>query len=459
VTKHDTLSQPPLDDHPFQAALALTMYPFCLVAALLAIACGFEDVNFSGWPDAGHLRTLFDLVLGTAAAVLLWLTFSYAFRDYTTPRRANPRVYGALQAGLVGLDAALAHLPTLKTENAPIAVAEVRAYRDLITRELTSTGALRWVTAAGYMTLWTALHRAEEALIVVTALDDIIEEAVNAQSRLENSTIENNDLLLAQVRQALVDLGAGQYVYRAAAELHPPTAPPPIAVGLPTATDPTMLHTQRSLLTLHLFPSSRPVVPHASRVRALPADTPVRPSDAHMLAARAALRNVRRAIDEYRDGLWSGIVEQRSRLIAASRLTALVTYALLVPFILLGVPPSRLIQASVIFLIGGVIGVFQRAWSEQEAEKAVEDYELAKTRVRTIFLFAGLAALFGVFLTELALQMFDLSTLFNVQQDPKQLLIAAVFGYAPGQVFNRLQQQTDGAKAQLKSTQGAGNAG
>src|SRR5439155_17304152 len=57
------------------------------------------------------------------------------------------------------------------------------------------------------------IHRAEEALIEVSPVTTIVQEALHDQEAIENSAIPNSDRLLEKLIQAIKDLDPGASVY------------------------------------------------------------------------------------------------------------------------------------------------------------------------------------------------------------------------------------------------------
>ena len=125
-------------------------------------------------------------------------------------------------------------------------------------------GFLEWVMGTGYIRLWEQIHRLQEATILFGPRDRVIAAGVDDETRLLGSTIDNRDLLLGRLREAVG-------VMMAAANVGPaylPRTQGPPAVPTPTAND--------------------------------------------ELVARGVLRDVRRAINEFRDERRLGLVRARS---------------------------------------------------------------------------------------------------------------------------------------------------
>jgi hypothetical protein len=276
----------------------------------------------------------------------------------------------------------------------------------------------------GYVRLWEQLHRLQETMILVGTRDRVVAAALEDEARLQGSTVENRDLLLARLRVALDVLVAragltATYVSRPSAA--PPVPPPP----------------------------------------------PVTPADEQV--ARVVLRDVRRAIDEFRDERRMGLVRARNQLMRTFLVTNVVLLALLAFAVEVGAPPRALIAAATFFLVGAVMGLFNRLYLDATAETAVEDYGLATARLFHTPLFSGMAALGGVLVVPMlsvlvnptaagpgaapdGVAMPALDAIFDLERRPFGLVIAAIFGLSPGVLLSRLQQEAERFKADLKGT-------
>jgi len=114
------------------------------------------------------------------------------------------------------------------------------------------------------------------------------------------------------------------------------------------------------------------------------------------LIARRLIRQVRRAINEYRDDRRLALVRARNQLLKTIILTALVTYLLVALAVLSGVPRPAFTSAIACFLIGATVGLFNRLYLDASTETAVEDYGLSAARLLHTPLLCGLAAVFGL---------------------------------------------------------------
>ncbi len=244
------------------------------------------------------------------------------------------------------------------THGAPMissALAEARHHRDFVLRNLTTSGA-RWVLAEGYITIWKRLHRAEEALIDAEPRTDVVADALYDEWRLQGSTVEHGDVLMNQLRLAR------QYLQSLSMPQARPAGAPPVEAA----------------------PEAPAVLGH-----------PV----ASESDARAVVRSVRRTLNEFRDERWNGIVRARNLLMGTMLLTQLFAFALLALAVLQRAPGSAVGAAIVFFLVGAVVGLFNRLSRQATTETTVDDYSLTGVRVLVTPVFSGLAAIGGVVLT------------------------------------------------------------
>jgi hypothetical protein len=284
-------------------------------------------------------------------------------------------------------------------------------------------GLLEWVMGTGYIRLWQQIHRLQEATILFGPVDRVIAAGLDDETRLQGSNIDNRDLLLGRLREALT-------VVMAAAGVGPaylPRTPAPPAVAPPTRND--------------------------------------------ELVARAVLRDVRRAIEEFRDERRLGLVRARNQLMRTVLVTNIVLLGILALALEVGAPPRALIAAAAFFLVGAMMGLFNRLYLDAGAETAIEDYGLSTARLLHTPLFSGLAAVGGVLVVPMlsvlvnpdgssatssgvsGLSVPALTTIFNLDTRPFGLVIAAVFGLSPGVLISRLQQEAERFKSDLKSSQ------
>ncbi|MGI8549304.1 MAG: IPT/TIG domain-containing protein [Dehalococcoidia bacterium] len=225
--------------------------------------------------------------------------------------------------------------------------------------------------------------------------------------------------------------------------------------------------------------------------------------------ARAALREVRYAIDDFRDQRWSGILRVRNNLIGAVVIAGLATYALLALAIVSGASQAAIRDAAAFFLVGAAIGLFKLIYDETQSETAVDDYGLSWARLVNTPLFSGLGAVGGVLLFAMGIavspkatpatlapspapsasaalsvtpavvlttvtingvsqstptptpgtgspnqtQVPRLDRVFDLTSNPFYIIIAAIFGLTPKLLIDRLLKQTDQYKTDLQSSQ------
>jgi len=72
------------------------------------------------------------------------------------------------------------------------------------------------------------------------------------------------------------------------------------------------------------------------------------------IQARSVLREVRHALNEFRDNRWEAIVRVRNQFVCTMILTGLIMYVLLQFAILAGAPQATMIAATAFFLLGGM---------------------------------------------------------------------------------------------------------
>lgn len=185
---------------------------------------------------------------------------------------------------------------------------------------------------------------------------------------------------------------------------------------------------------------------------------------ANLLEVSARLRQIRRAVNEYRDERWDGLIRARLRLVRSAVMTAWTAYGLLVLAVALGVPRVSLTAGSVFFIVGALVGLVAQSRSDALRKETVEDYGLTSARLYQTVLASGLAGVAGVLLMPFLAQVATAasgatgvapSTAFNVSLTPGQLILAAIFGLSPQVIFDRFTASADQYKTELSTSQAA----
>ena len=383
----------------YTGALIMTAVAVPVVAALIsAIAFVVQWPMGVGLP--GWLSSIIGtpLLLGTVSTLIVWLLLGFFVRRFTAADRINMESYGQLLNRLSALYAQINVLypePATIPPTVAIASKEVLDCRDAIRKKLVRKG-LAWVTATGYINLWKEMHNAEEALIEMLPREAVIADALYDELRIQDSKIDNSDELLQRLRLGVTVLDPSVKAYLQS----PPSDP-------------------------------------------LPADAI---SDRQ---ARSVLREVRHALNEFRDDRWEAIVRIRNQFVCTTILTGLTLYVLLQFAILAGAMRQAIISATAFYLVGGLVGLFSRLYNESQTSKSVDDYRLSLARLVATPLYTGLAAVGGVLVTQ---QVTSLAALFDPTKLLPGLIVAAGFGLTPSLLMNTLQKQTETYKNDLKST-------
>jgi hypothetical protein len=143
--------------------------------------------------------------------------------------------------------------------------------------------------------------------------------------------------------------------------------------------------------------------------------------------------------------------------------------------ILVQVHRDRLTAAVAFYLVGAIIGLFNRLYLDAGTEVATEDYGLATARLLHTPLFSGLAALGGALIIPLLSGMasqamtqapstpagtsvgLTLTNLLDLSDRPFGLVFAALFGLSPAVLLSRLQQEAEQYKTDLKTSAAPNN--
>jgi len=365
-------------------------------------------------------------LLGTVATICFWVVLAFLLRTrVSSVRTANTPVYNELLEQYDRISSRIASLGAADDQldaSARAALAEATAQIAICRRELDlepglpNAGALDWVLATGYIAVWRRIHRAQEALLLVEPICDVVGTGLFDEARLENSTIPGRDQLLRQLRTA---------------------------VGV-------------------LDPSAQGYLAKAEEPDAVPVEGDPRPQ----CQARIVLRNTSRVINEFRDDGRESLIRARNNLYRSVLVTGLTAYVLLGLAIIRQVDESAVVAMASFYLVGGILGLFRQLGQASSIDTVKEgDYGLATARLVHTPLFSGLAAVGGVVLVAVlgavipAEQGPDIPTLgdiFNLGTNQFGLVGAAVFGLTPNLLSQRLEQQAEQYKDDLKSTEASG---
>lgn len=357
------------------------------------------------------------LAIGVVGAVAIWLLGAVLWRPMTSAARAQPRIFSELTQRLEALHDRLASIGGAATDTG--LQREGASQLAYAANQLASGPALRWALAYGYVAVLRALHRAEEAILILQPIPTAVGDALHDALSLDGSTIANRDRLSSVVRAAL-----------------------------------------------------HRVSPAAAQ-NFLPSDPGTQQTDSDLTAeeAREALREVRYAVNEFRDDRQDGLIRARNRLVWTMVALGVTTYLLLGLAMLKGVGKPYICAAAVFYLVGATVGLFNRLRSESQRSSAVEDYGLFQARLVTTPLVSGLAAVAGVFLIGQAnvltgqTSLSDgaagktLAQIFDLSLNQLGLLYAAIFGLTPGALTSTLQRQTERLEKDLQASEPASGGG
>jgi hypothetical protein len=255
--------------------------------------------------------------------------------------------------------------------------------------------------------IWRGVHRVEEALIEILPTGHLVAGALLDHLRLEASSIPARDQLRTALRRALdlIDPGVARRL-----------------LGDTGASGPTK---QRSA-----------------------------PDE-----ARPVLREVRHAINEFRDGLYEDLVRARDELQRTTLVAGALDFGLLALAVAADVSSAPLVAGTAFFLVGALTGLFARLSNPRSTKSVVDDFGLFEARAVAGTLMAGLAAIAGVLVLATfeaaAISLLptsavdpgttrgsavDVEFVFDLSKNPLGLLVAAVFGLVPRQMTDALMR-------------------
>jgi hypothetical protein len=415
--------RPAAFDSPYTAGLYATA-AFVPLAGIVVSAM----LYIVAFAPLGIMAKIAAPVGGLLVSLAAWLLAGIPGRRVAESHLANIDEYGQIRLRLEQLrprinalvDPTQPPLPLTATD----ALREARELAAMLDKDLSQPG-IRWLLAHGYIHAWMTIHRAEEALLVGDRVGRVIGEGLNDELRLEDSQIPHADELLTRLRRAIRALSPSS----ADRYLHAPNGLPGISTDDGAGVDP-------------------------------------------MDVARNLLRTVRRAINEYRDELWSGLVRSRNQLRWTVLISGTTAYLLLIVLLLVGLDSRAVVGAGIFFIFGAEIGLIARLRRESEADKAIEDFGLERARLIAAPLLSGLASVFGVLIMGLAhvkvggvsfgpepptgRSVPALVDIFNLAANPTGFIGAAIFGLTPSLLIDYLQAQTSSFKQALKISEATG---
>lgn len=415
---------------------------------------------------------LVDILCGLAITILLWLLLSLLLRPAVARENAQQASFQHIHSHLLSLrttfqgiqevqeaydklpdaekaqpnNAIAGTILALRKDCTPYYDANMEKVQECLTtidQDLQKEG-LTWLDGSGYLNAWNLIHRAEEAMMIIAPVEEVMKEALHDDASIDGSAIPTRDDVLNMLRLAARKLSPEAGIY-----LKPPAVDPSVLEAGVTPGSPA--------------PGAGGVAP-APLAPGVNGVTPGLSASKIEMEARNAIRTAKLTLNEFRDTLWDGLVRVRNMLVLTATLTGILSYVLLCVVLLLGASIPEIQAALVFYLVGAFTGMFGRLITESQADKAVDDYGLTAARVVLTPLIAGLAALAGVFLlailsvnllqspTAKPTTLPTLADIYNIARNPQGLLSAAIFGLTPNLFLSVLQQQADAVKAKLKSS-------
>jgi hypothetical protein len=380
-----------------------------------------KDAPIRGVAVALHSWPILYAILILAILLLLYMLVAH---DRGTPSGANPAKFAEIETQLKRLEA-LKGPDMVGPAVAEVAV-HLQSLRDLLQRGL-SFGDTRWASATGYVEAYALVMRAGEAYIEATK-DGMYAVRVGLHDwlRLNGSGIHDEEALTEKLLQALRALS------------------PANALKLEQLTE-------KNKKGAHTHPND--AAGEGARAKIAEEISPDH--------AKADLREIDYAINEFRSDRWSGIIRARNKLAVTTVVFGFVVYAILC-FAIAVLPNDRPGLANpfyvglAFYLIGAVAGLFAQARHDAEADTATDDYGLSTVRVALTPLASGLAGLLGVLVLKLAADgNAKLNDIFDLSKNASELLIAGALGLSPQVLVGRLTQQADKYKEELKKSDAA----
>src|SRR5579885_1682692 len=417
------------NDNPYLTALVATSAAVPVVAAMVTVAS-----YVAPFPATWH--EWIAVPLGAIITLVAWLLSALPCRRFASAVYANRCSYGSLFNQLRDVQSRLCTLddkrrkdpenPLVKSDAYNIAFTEIATWCEDIERELKCRG-LSWLLATGYINMWRGLHHAEEAMIEIEPAEAVLNKAIHDELCLQGSNMNNSEELLDKLRIAVkvLSVTGTRYLIKQPREQE---------ADDDTESDSSQGQPAQSV---QFAPSRRTVIE---------------------MEARVILREIRHTVNEYRDNRWEGLIHTRNRLMMMVIVTSFLAYVLLCLPVVNEVNPSYVITATVFFLVGAIVGLFNRLHLETQTSNAINDYGLSMARVIATPVLSGLAAVGSVLVFVLlanaiqsGLNITDkITDIYSIS--PLHIILAAVFGLTPNLLIGLLQQKAESYKSDIQSS-------
>lgn len=434
----------------YLTALVFTLPMLPIIASAVTVGIYLSNPTAPGWSTV-----LFGMVYTYAA----WGIITLFLTPLTTAQNSNARSYGLLNSRKRQLEARLFVINDLHHANPQNPLAEYQEvalqealdkFDDLNNDLNDDTMRLPWVMGFGYVNAWTKLHRAEEALVEVEPVEMIMRGAMHDKMALAGSQISNRDELLAKMLYAVKKVDPSMTsLFRVSA-----------TTGENENPDIQQLLQDVQKIAQHLKVHLGADEDHSSDPRIKASH-----DGEDEARARLTLREVRRALNAYRDHLFEGLIRARNNLLGTMFVTGFVTHLLLCVVILamaVGGAASDVNRATIAaatgyYIVGAIAGLFGRINQAAIANTAIDDYGFSFAQMISTPLLSGLAGIGGVLISS-ALTSFSaqhgltaLQSIFT-QTQPDTFIIAAFFGLTPNLLVRGLQNRASSYISGLRSS-------
>ncbi len=338
--------------------------------------------------------------------------------------------------------------------------------RDVMAEASAFDGEVHWLLGTAYNELYHRLHLIEADLLLLCPVEELKAYALEDYFRLAGSQISGRELWQYQIERAVSMLGEDPYTF-----FH---RPGPSAASRGTRRPDSVLIRPSTRSRMARFASRVRRVCPSGRAQGNLASV-ADPTEGNSVTARFLLREVRTAVDEFRDSSFEGLVRLRGRTMWTLFAASCTVYIALALAALLGADSQLVVGAGALFLIGVAVGLLNRLLTEQELGSDVEDYGLSTVRLFQTIVISGIAAVVGVVMATYGAYLIDQSDILSIQGDttgaenapqisvpklrdvfdvdssPALLLVAAAFALAPGKLLNRLEASANNLKQEIKS--------
>ncbi len=359
-----------------------------IIITYLLLAEAYPADSFFGPTAPDWLRStsngIVALIAGSIAGIYGYMILAITF-GFNSAKTADPRQFGELVKRAESLNQLIIRacpppLPSGKRDCESARI-QVNSISERL-RDEDSRTTEQWITGAGYVNEWTAVHDVEANLFAFQPIEQVI-----ANGKFDLRRIPGDKQFEGLKKDA----------DNAIAALEKLASPPDATTKEQCTPEGVFLDLTQFVADLREAVACPEITKDRGEQPANPLTTePPVGSATH----RAFLGSVRRQINDVRDEARYGYVSTKQRVLVAGAVTSIILFIFLAIVILQQPPASQVVAGAVFFLSAALVGLFRELYNSSiELSSGEGDFQLARTRAINIPLLSGIAGIAGVIIT------------------------------------------------------------